>query len=73
MRSYLKVPLRPGWVEQLPVAVPGDEPGGVVVGDEVLQPAVQVLAGVEAVHPQEVLLRGADEAFRDAVALRLAV
>ena len=45
------------------VAVSGDEPGGVVVGDEVLQPAVQVLDGVEAVHPQEVLLQGADEAF----------
>jgi hypothetical protein len=55
------------------VAVPGDEPGGVVVGDEVLQPAAQVFDGVEGVHPEEVLFEGADEAFRDAVALRLAV
>src|SRR5919112_5633323 len=54
------------------VAVPGDEPGGVVVGDEVPQPAPQVFDGVEGVHPQEVLLQGADEAFGDAVALRLA-
>ena len=54
------------------VAVPGDEPGGVVVGDEVLQPAPQVFDGVEGVHPEEVLFEGADEAFRDAVALRLA-
>src|SRR3712207_9025049 len=38
----------------------------------ILQPAVQVLDGVEAVHPQEVLIQGADEAFGDAVALRLA-
>src|SRR3954453_14365065 len=54
------------------VAVPGDEPGGVVVGDELLQPAPQVLDGLEGVHPEEVLLEGADEAFRDAVALGLA-
>ena len=54
------------------VAVPGDEPGDVVVGHELLQPAAQVLDGVEAVHPQEVLFEGSDEAFRDAVALGLA-
>ena len=34
------------------VAVPGDEPGGVVVGDEVPQRAPQVLDGVEGVHPE---------------------
>ena len=34
------------------VAIPGDEPGGVVVGDEVPQPASQVLDGVEGVHPE---------------------
>ena len=55
------------------VAVPGDEPGGIVVGDEVPQRAPQLLDGVEGVYPQEVLFEGADEAFRDAVALRLAV
>ncbi len=55
------------------VSVPGDEPGRVVVGDEVLQPAAQLFDGVEGMHPQDVLLQGADEAFRDAVALRLAV
>src|SRR3712207_8603712 len=54
------------------VAVSGDEPGGIVVGDEVPQPAAQLFDGVEGMHPQEVLLQGADEAFRDAVALRLA-
>src|SRR3712207_2430026 len=54
------------------VAVPGDEPGGVVVGDEVLQPAAQLFDGVEGVHPEEVLLQGANEAFGDTVALRLA-
>src|SRR3954464_2990586 len=53
------------------VAVPGDEPGGVVVGHEILQPAAQLFDGVEGVHPEEVLLQGADEAFRDAVALGL--
>ncbi len=55
------------------VFVPGDEPGRVVVGDEVLQPAAQLFDGVEGMHPQEVLLQGADEALGDAVALRLAV
>src|SRR3712207_9146407 len=54
------------------VAVSGDEPGGIVVGDEVPQPAAQLFDGVEGMYPQEVLLQGADEAFRDAVALRLA-
>src|SRR5918998_3572063 len=54
------------------VPVPGDEPGGVAVGDEVLQSAAQLFDGVEGLHPQEVLLEGADEALRDAVALRLA-
>ena len=42
------------------VAVPGDEPGGVVVGDEILQPTPQLFDGVEGVHPEEVLLQGAD-------------
>ncbi len=55
------------------VAVPGDEPGGVVAGDEVLQPAAQVFDAVEGMHPQEVLFEGADEAFGHAVALGLAV
>ena len=55
------------------VAVPGDETGGVVVGDEVLQPASQLFDGVEGVHPGEVLFQGSDEAFGDAVALGLAV
>src|SRR5918992_6015219 len=54
------------------VAVSCDEPGGVVVGDEVPQPAPQVLDRVEGVHPEEVLLQGADEALGDAVALGLA-
>src|SRR4051794_8983222 len=54
------------------VAVPGDEPGGVVVGDEVLQLAAQLFDGVEGMHPQEVLLQGANEAFGDAVAFGLA-
>src|SRR5918998_6151716 len=54
------------------VPVPGDEPGGVVVGDEVLQRAAKLFDGVEGVHPEEVLLQGADEALGDAVALRLA-
>ena len=54
------------------VAVPGNEPGGVVVGDKLLQPAPQLLDGVEGVHPEEVLLQGADEAFRDTIALGLA-
>ena len=53
--------------------MPGDEPGGVVMGDVVLQPAAQFLDGVEGVHPEEILFQGADDAFRDAVALRLAV
>ena len=55
------------------VPMSGDEPSGVVVGDEVLQRAAKLFDGVEGVHPEEVLLQGADEAFRDAVALRLAV
>ena len=55
------------------VAVPGDEPSGVVVGHELLQPTPQIFDGVEGVHPEEVLLQGADKAFRDAVALGLAV
>src|ERR687894_811485 len=42
------------------VAVSGDEPGGIVVGDEVPQPAAQLFDGVEGMHPQEVLLQGAD-------------
>src|SRR5215210_3301969 len=46
----------------------GDEPGRVVVGDEVLQRAPQLFDGVEGVHPKEVLLERADEALRDAVA-----
>ena len=49
------------------VAVPGDEPSGVVMGHEILQPAAQLLDGVEGVHPQEVLLQGADEALGDGV------
>src|SRR3712207_6410116 len=49
----------------------GDEPGCVVVGDERLQRATQALDGVEGLHPEEVLLQGTDEAFRDAVALGL--
>ena len=49
------------------VAVTRDEPSGVVVGNELLQPAAQVLDGVEGVHPQEVLFEGADEALGDAV------
>src|SRR5215210_6339397 len=52
--------------------MPGDEPSGVVVGDEIPQRAAKLFDGVEGVHPKEVLLQGADEAFRDAVALRLA-
>src|SRR4051794_5733185 len=52
--------------------MPGDEPGGIVVGDEVPQPAAKVLDGVEGMHPEKVLLQGADEAFRDTVALGLA-
>src|SRR5918997_766856 len=40
------------------VAVSGDEPGGIVVGDEVPQPAAQLFDGVEGMHPQEVLLEG---------------
>ena len=39
------------------VAVPGDEPGGVVVGNKLLQPAPQFLDGVEGVHPQKFSLR----------------
>ena len=54
------------------VAVPGDEPGGVVVGHEILQPAAQLFDGVEGMHPEEVLLQGADKALGDAVALGLA-
>src|SRR3954451_3337356 len=54
------------------VAVPGDEPGGVVVGNELLQPTAQLFDGVEGMHPEEVLLQGADEAFGNAVALGLA-
>src|SRR5215218_4473533 len=54
------------------MSVPGDEPGCVVVGGEVPQRAPQVLDGVESVHPQEVLLQGADEALGHAIALRLA-
>src|SRR5918997_2953922 len=54
------------------VPVPGDDPGGVVVDDEVPQRAAKLFDGVEGVHPEEVLLEGADEAFGDAVALRLA-
>ena len=53
--------------------MPGDEPSGVVVGDEVPQRAAKLFDGVEGVHPKEVLLEGADEAFGNAVALRLAV
>jgi hypothetical protein len=34
------------------VPVPGDEPGGVVVGDEVLQRAAQLFDGVEGVRPE---------------------
>ena len=55
------------------VAVAGDEPGGVVVGHEVPQPLAQPFDGLEGVHPEEVLFQGADEAFRDAVTLGLAV
>src|SRR3954454_15537891 len=54
------------------VAVPGDKPGGVVVGNEVLQPAAQLFDGVEGMHPKEVLFQGANEALGDAVALGLA-
>src|SRR3954451_20168714 len=54
------------------VAVPGDEPGGVVVGNELLQLTAQLFDGVSKVCTHEVLLQGADEALRDAIALRLA-
>jgi hypothetical protein len=54
------------------VAVPGDEPGGVVVGDDVPRPAAQIADGLEGAHPQEVLLERADEALGDAVAVGLA-
>ena len=40
------------------VAVSGDEPGRVLVGNEVLQRASQLFDGVEGVHPEEVLLDG---------------
>ncbi len=42
------------------VAMPGDEPSRVVVGNEVLQPAAQLFDGVEGVHPEKVLLQGKD-------------
>src|SRR6478735_492056 len=42
------------------------------MGHEILQPAAQLFDGVEGMHPEEVLLQGADEAFGDAVALGLA-
>ena len=54
------------------VAVSGDEPGRVVVGNEVLQRAPQLFDGVEGVHPKEVLFQGADKALGDAVAFGLA-
>ncbi len=44
-------------------AVPFDQPGGVVGFAELEQRAAQVLDAVEAVHPEEVLLQGADEAL----------
>ncbi len=39
------------------VAVAGDAPGGVVVGDEVLQPLAQLFDGLEGVHPEKVFLQ----------------
>ena len=45
------------------VAVPGDEPGGVVAGHEILQSAAQLFDGVEGVHPEEVLLQSLFDGF----------
>jgi hypothetical protein len=48
--------------------VPLDEPGCVVGLSEVEQRPTQLLDGVEGLHPQEVLLQGADEALGAAIA-----
>ena len=53
--------------------VPLDEPRAVVGLAEREQCLTQLLDGVEGVHPEQVLLQGADEAFGDAVTLGLAV
>src|SRR3954451_25440949 len=55
-----------------PVAVPLDDPGPVVGFLEGLERQAQLLDGREAPHPEQVLLQGADEALRAAVALGLA-
>ena len=53
------------------VAVPADDPLPVVRLLEFQQGQPQVLDRVEAPDPEQILLEGAHEALRDAVALRL--
>src|SRR5919112_3385734 len=58
-------------VSRRPVAVPLDDPAVVVGLPEPLQRRPQLLDRLEAPHPQQVLLQGADEPLGAAVALGL--
>src|SRR5258705_1455783 len=51
------------------IAVPGDEPGFVVVPGELDERGSQLFDSIEGPHPQQVFLQGSDEALCDAVAL----
>jgi hypothetical protein len=51
------------------IAVPGDEPGFVVVAGKLDERGSQLFDGIEGPYLQQVLLQGSDEALCDAVAL----